>query len=77
MKIVVMAVTIASLFLAIYVAADHRSSELVAAASNSMLQSMERGYQCHAAGRRLDDCQQEQRARWANPADLPPFGSKR
>lgn len=76
MKVALIAVACAAVFLAIYIAADHRSNGLAVAASNSMLQAMERGYQCHAAGRRLDDCRQEQRARWANLVDLPPFGSK-
>lgn len=53
-----------------------RSDRLAATTTSVMLQAMERGYQCHAAGRRLDDCQQEQRLRWANQTDLPPFGSK-
>lgn len=57
-------------------AADHGSTRFAATATSVMLQAMERGYQCRAAGRHLDDCQQEQRLRWANPTDLPPFGSK-
>lgn len=53
-----------------------RSVRLAATTSSVMLQAMERGYQCHAAGRQLDDCQQEQRLRWSNPVNLAPFGSK-
>ena len=41
-----------------------KNDRIVIAAKSAMLQAMERGYLCHASGRMLEDCQNEQRRKW-------------
>lgn len=72
---------IAALFIVAAIAILSKISgrpSLAETAASIALQAMERGYQCHAAGRALDDCKAEQRRRWADP-DIyrdKPFGAE-
>lgn len=50
-------------------------SRLANAASSVILQAMEAGYNCYAAGRTIEDCKNEQIDRWNRAAagePLPP-----
>lgn len=68
------------LFLLICLALGGCRDDLSKTFENVMLGAMARGYECHRAGRSLDDCQNEQRDRWRRVADgeksLPSFGKE-
>lgn len=42
----------------------HHNTRIADAVVSVVMQAMQRGYQCHAEGRSLTDCQDEQRKRW-------------